>query len=128
MVIGLLGILKAGAAYVPFAPSQQQARLAFLFEDSQVGIVVARTGEEGQILGSAVKVVPVEIESIAALADEVDKAIAQGLKARTPILARRKELISSNREALLAQLNSLSTEEVDELLKQIQQGKLPKEL
>jgi non-ribosomal peptide synthetase component F len=63
MVIGLLGILKAGAAYVPFAPSQQQARLAFLFEDSQVGIVVARTGDEDKILGSAVKVVPVEIES-----------------------------------------------------------------
>jgi amino acid adenylation domain-containing protein len=63
MVIGLLGILKAGAAYVPLAPSQQQARLAFLIEDSQVGIVVARTGDEDKILGSAVKVVPVEIES-----------------------------------------------------------------
>jgi acyl carrier protein len=89
-----------------------------------------------QVIARIRKVLEVEVPfrilfeepTIAALADEVDKAIAKGLKARTPILARRKDLISSNREVLLAQLNSLSTDEVNELLKQIQQGKLPKEL
>jgi acyl carrier protein len=89
-----------------------------------------------QVIARIRKVLEVEVPfrtlfeepTIAALADEVDKAIAKGLKARTPILARRNDVISSNREALLAQLNSLSTDEVNELLKQIQQGKLPKEL
>jgi acyl carrier protein len=89
-----------------------------------------------QVIARIRKVLDVEVPfrtlfeepTIAALADQVNKAIGKGLKARTPILARRKDLISSNREALLAQLNSLSTDEVNELLKQIQQGKLPKEL
>ncbi|MFI3044765.1 amino acid adenylation domain-containing protein [Pseudomonas coronafaciens] len=34
MVIGLLAILKAGAAYVPFDPAYPAERLAFMFEDA----------------------------------------------------------------------------------------------
>ena len=32
MVVGLLGILKAGAAYVPFDPTYPPERLAFMLE------------------------------------------------------------------------------------------------
>ncbi|HYO16003.1 MAG TPA: amino acid adenylation domain-containing protein, partial [Thermoanaerobaculia bacterium] len=35
LVVGLLGILKAGAAYVPLDPSYPRERLAFMLEDSQ---------------------------------------------------------------------------------------------
>ena len=40
MVIALLGILKAGAAYVPLDPGYPEQRLAFMVEDSQVNLVV----------------------------------------------------------------------------------------
>ena len=40
MVIGLLGILKAGAAYVPFDPRLPDERLAYLMADSKPAAVI----------------------------------------------------------------------------------------
>lgn len=40
LVIGLLGILKAGAAYVPFDPSYPVERLNFLLEDADVPVLL----------------------------------------------------------------------------------------
>ncbi|AFZ17607.1 non-ribosomal peptide synthetase [Allocoleopsis franciscana] len=40
MVIGLLGILKAGGAYVPLDPAYPQERLAFMFSDAQVQVLL----------------------------------------------------------------------------------------
>lgn len=40
LVVGILGILKAGAAYVPLDPSYPADRLRFMCEDSQLSIVV----------------------------------------------------------------------------------------
>lgn len=40
MIIGLLGILKAGAAYVPLDPSDPEERLARLLDDSGAGLIV----------------------------------------------------------------------------------------
>ena len=40
LVVGLLGILKTGAAYVPLDPSLPPARLAFAIEDSQACALV----------------------------------------------------------------------------------------
>ena len=40
MVIGILGILKAGAAYVPLDPLYPQARLEHVVRDSGIGIVL----------------------------------------------------------------------------------------
>jgi amino acid adenylation domain-containing protein len=40
MVVGLLGIAKAGAAYVPLDPAYPRERLAFMLEDSQAPIVL----------------------------------------------------------------------------------------
>ncbi|PYQ44520.1 MAG: hypothetical protein DMF77_07020 [Acidobacteria bacterium] len=42
MVVGLLGILKAGAAYVPLDPSYPKERLAFMIEDSRVPVLLAQ--------------------------------------------------------------------------------------
>src|SRR4030095_1353575 len=41
MVIGALGILQGGAAYLPLDPAYPAARLAFLLEDGRVPAVVA---------------------------------------------------------------------------------------
>ncbi|AUX38591.1 MULTISPECIES: non-ribosomal peptide synthetase [Sorangium] len=47
MIVGLLGILKAGAAYVPLEARQPKARLEFFLRNADVQIVVAdRTGAD----------------------------------------------------------------------------------
>ena len=40
MVVGLLGILKAGAAYVPMDPSYPPERLKFMLEDAHVSVLL----------------------------------------------------------------------------------------
>ncbi|MEG5092537.1 amino acid adenylation domain-containing protein [Microcoleus sp. B13-B4] len=40
MIVGMLGILKAGAAFVPLDPSQPQERLAFILADTKVEVLL----------------------------------------------------------------------------------------
>ncbi|MHC0067443.1 SDR family NAD(P)-dependent oxidoreductase [Nostoc sp. UIC 10890] len=42
MIVGLLGILKAGGVYVPLDPNYPQERLAFMQEDSNVHIILTQ--------------------------------------------------------------------------------------
>jgi amino acid adenylation domain-containing protein len=42
MVVGLLGILKVGAAYVPLDPTYPPERLAFMLEDAQPPVVLTQ--------------------------------------------------------------------------------------
>ena len=67
-----------------------------------------------------------EEPTLAGLAAAVEKAEAQGLKARIPILQRRPRVeaaAASNREALLAQLDQLSADDIQTLLKRALDGK-----
>ena len=66
-----------------------------------------------------------EAPTIAQLAMEVQKAEAMGLKARTPILQRRPRTPSVSRETLLAQLDGLSSTELQNLLQRVIDGKQP---
>ncbi len=43
MVIGILGILKSGACYVPIDPTDPQARIDYILEDSEAIIVVTQS-------------------------------------------------------------------------------------
>ncbi len=43
MVVGLLAILKAGAAYVPLDPAYPQERLAFMIEDAQLSLILTES-------------------------------------------------------------------------------------
>src|SRR5262249_10300387 len=42
MVVGILGILKRGAAYVPVDPSYPRERQTLILEDSQVAVVLTQ--------------------------------------------------------------------------------------
>ena len=42
MVVGLLGILKAGAAYVPLDPTYPQERLRYMLEDTSVPVLLTQ--------------------------------------------------------------------------------------
>ena len=57
MPIALLGVLKAGAAYLPLDPSYPEERLRFMVEDASVRVVVTAgpeaTGVAGVIAGAA---------------------------------------------------------------------------
>ncbi len=42
MVVGLLGILKAGGVYLPLDPAYPKERLAFMLEDAEVPVILTR--------------------------------------------------------------------------------------
>lgn len=52
MIIGLLGIMKAGGAYIPIDSDNPLDRIAYLIQDSQSNILVTnqKTGEKFQTL------------------------------------------------------------------------------
>ncbi|HKH43166.1 MAG TPA: amino acid adenylation domain-containing protein [Thermoanaerobaculia bacterium] len=64
MLVALLGVLRAGAAYVPLDPDYPQARLAAMLEDSQAAALVASAG--------------VSLEHPRTLAPEAEEAAAPG--------------------------------------------------
>ncbi|GAK54267.1 NcpB protein [Candidatus Moduliflexus flocculans] len=43
MIIGLLGVLKAGGAYLPLVPTYPQERLAFMMQDSRMLLLLTHT-------------------------------------------------------------------------------------
>ncbi len=43
MVVGLLAVLKAGAAYVPFDPGYPAERLRFMLDDARVGVLLTQS-------------------------------------------------------------------------------------
>ncbi|HVJ91897.1 MAG TPA: amino acid adenylation domain-containing protein [Labilithrix sp.] len=44
MVVGIVGILKASAAYVPLDPTYPEERLGFMLEDSDLAVVLTQSG------------------------------------------------------------------------------------
>lgn len=60
MVVALLGVLKAGAAYVPLDPSYPQERLDYVMRDARVSVVL--TQERLQELSQAVSAVALDAD------------------------------------------------------------------
>jgi amino acid adenylation domain-containing protein len=49
MVVGLIGILKAGAAYVPLDPANPDKRLAYMIADAEVTAIVAQRSTRAKL-------------------------------------------------------------------------------
>jgi len=68
MVVGLLGILKAGGAFVPMDPSNPEARLRFILQDSAAAVLLTQTGLRDTFADSGAHVVCLD-EPIAPVTD-----------------------------------------------------------
>ena len=62
MVAAVLGILKAGAAYVPFDPAYPKERLAFLLRDTEAAALVTQVRRLGQLPETNVPVVCIDAD------------------------------------------------------------------
>ena len=60
MVVGLIGILKAGAAYVPLDPGFPRQRLGFMLDDSRARVLVTTSKLAGKFAESSVRIVRLE--------------------------------------------------------------------
>ena len=49
MIVAMLGVLKAGAAYVPLQPKDPPQRLAFMLQDSRVPLVITTASTAGRL-------------------------------------------------------------------------------
>lgn len=57
MVVGILGILKAGAAYVPLDRNYPQERLSFMVQDAEIGVLLSQQRLAGRIPAVGAKLV-----------------------------------------------------------------------
>lgn len=60
MVIGLLGILKAGAAYLPLDPALPLQRLEFLLSDAEVALILSERELDDKLHGTSATVLRFE--------------------------------------------------------------------
>ena len=60
MVVGLLGILKSGAAYVPLDPSYPSERLAYMLEDAALSLVLTQEHLRPRLPPSDFRVIAVD--------------------------------------------------------------------
>jgi len=83
LIVGLLGILKAGGVYVPLDPTYPKERLAFMLEDAQVGVLLTQESLVAGLPEHQARAVCLDSgwEAIAGKSTEnpVSSTIAQGL-------------------------------------------------
>jgi amino acid adenylation domain-containing protein/FkbM family methyltransferase len=70
MIVGVLGILKAGAAYLPLALDQPEYRLRFILDDAAAPILLTQKGVDASWVDTAkVRIVCVDEQAIRAQSD-----------------------------------------------------------
>jgi len=75
MLIGLLGVLKAGGAYLPLDPTNPEGRVRFILEDARVPMMITERQLAGRLAGCRSEVVCLDdIGQELALESEADPA------------------------------------------------------
>lgn len=65
MIVGILGVLKAGSAYVPMDPNYPQDRLAYMLDNSQANLVIVQKDVAENLPATSAKSIFIEdIEGI----------------------------------------------------------------
>ena len=73
MIVGILGILKAGCAYVPLDPAYPSHRIRFILDDTKAQVVVAQPHLAGQINHPELEFILLD-SSWSAITAELDQA------------------------------------------------------
>lgn len=60
MIVGILGILKAGAAYLPLDPEYPASRLNFMLHDTRAKVILSGPGQNCQLDLNGRKLLPIE--------------------------------------------------------------------
>jgi amino acid adenylation domain-containing protein len=60
MIVALLGVLKAGAAYLPLDPSYPKERLAFIVKDANISILITQSWLVNEIFVSDINVICID--------------------------------------------------------------------
>ncbi|HYL99528.1 MAG TPA: amino acid adenylation domain-containing protein, partial [Blastocatellia bacterium] len=60
VLAGLLGVLKAGAAYVPLDPAYPDERISLIIRDAGIALVIAERGSRNQALGVETEILLLE--------------------------------------------------------------------
>src|ERR1700722_9863530 len=60
MIVAILGVLKAGGAYLPLDPQYPSDRLAFMVEQARASLVLAQHGTANLFAGAGVRVESLE--------------------------------------------------------------------
>ncbi|MDA9762112.1 amino acid adenylation domain-containing protein [Desulfobacterales bacterium] len=82
MLVGILGILKSGGAYVPMDIGFPKKRLGYILEDAQISTVLTQQHLEAELPDNGVKVIPLDTINLAEAAEKtsVDKLSANVVK------------------------------------------------
>jgi amino acid adenylation domain-containing protein/thioester reductase-like protein len=61
VIVSMIGVIKAGGAYIPVDPTYPDERIRQIMEDSDARFVIAPKGDRGSCAGGAVKLTPEEL-------------------------------------------------------------------
>ena len=78
MIIAVLGVLKAGGAFVPLDPTYPQARLAFMLADSQLSVLVTHKRLAEALSGHTTQIVRLD-DDWEVLAQEQSENLTSGV-------------------------------------------------
>ena len=62
MMVGVLGVLKAGGAYLPLDPSFPEDRLSFMIDDSRCGVIITETALRDSFSDGDAKAIVIDAE------------------------------------------------------------------